>query len=569
MSQSIPNSSMTANMHDGYLSEDSKRTFTITAGILGAVFFFMQIFTPFLAMMLMAPVFMATSFNLTRYDLERAAVHDGNLYLFSEGLGPKMEIGSSKLIRLDLTQIPQAELTRKKSPIRQLFGFSEDEGVKPEEIAEIGGESPWLLAGGEKLLLISQSTMWELRGSELVEAGSYAALGNISRPFYFDKSPAVIEGKPDGLFLAVYEAGQWRRSPIFLEKGEDFRNVECRVQTLSIDGTNHLFLKIGDTVFHRIGLPLGHSRDAHEEWRSVGAADLNWQSFELDGKPGLLSSGGKGLKGFLFEDGRWSQTFHASFAIAHSFDLLPLPGDGSLRVAASGFPRSLRIYSIEDDKLLLNARFGGDFPFPRTFMPMMFIPHIANMLFPIVLAVILSGLMLKHRVTVHSHGGETAQYASLTRRALAQVVDGMILFAGMLPLALQWFNMFDMFEMFENETDMIMFPILMIASFAFTFLWTLFLLLAFSLTEGKWGATPGKWLVGIRVVGTDHRPCGFGRALLRNFLKVVDGFFNFMVGMLIVTFTKDWQRVGDMAARTIVIRKTPTAQPPMRADSVL
>lgn len=45
------------------------------------------------------------------------------------------------------------------------------------------------------------------------------------------------------------------------------------------------------------------------------------------------------------------------------------------------------------------------------------------------------------------------------------------------------------------------------------------------------------------------------RALLRNFLKVVDGFFNFLVGILIVTFTKDWQRVGDMAARTTVIRK--------------
>ena len=57
----------------------------------------------------------------------------------------------------------------------------------------------------------------------------------------------------------------------------------------------------------------------------------------------------------------------------------------------------------------------------------------------------------------------------------------------------------------------------------------------------------------IRVVGTDLRPCGFGRALIRNLLKLVDGFFNFLVGILLVAFTPEWQRLGDLAARTIVI----------------
>jgi uncharacterized RDD family membrane protein YckC len=76
---------------------------------------------------------------------------------------------------------------------------------------------------------------------------------------------------------------------------------------------------------------------------------------------------------------------------------------------------------------------------------------------------------------------------------------------------------------------------------------------AFAVSEGFWGVTPGKWLVSIRVVGTDLRPCGFGRALLRNVLKLVDGFFNFLVGVLLIAFTPEWQRLGDLAARTIVI----------------
>ena len=56
------------------------------------------------------------------------------------------------------------------------------------------------------------------------------------------------------------------------------------------------------------------------------------------------------------------------------------------------------------------------------------------------------------------------------------------------------------------------------------------------------------------MVGLDLKPCGFGRALIRNLLKLVDGFFNFMVGIILSALTEKWQRLGDMAARTIVIR---------------
>jgi uncharacterized RDD family membrane protein YckC len=60
--------------------------------------------------------------------------------------------------------------------------------------------------------------------------------------------------------------------------------------------------------------------------------------------------------------------------------------------------------------------------------------------------------------------------------------------------------------------------------------------------------------MGIRVLGTDLHPCGFGRALVRNLLKFIDGFFNFMVGILLSALSENWQRLGDMAARTVVVR---------------
>ena len=54
--------------------------------------------------------------------------------------------------------------------------------------------------------------------------------------------------------------------------------------------------------------------------------------------------------------------------------------------------------------------------------------------------------------------------------------------------------------------------------------------------------------------GTDLKPCGFCRALVRDLLRLVGGFLNFLVGLIMVALTEKWQRLGDIAAGTIVIR---------------
>jgi uncharacterized RDD family membrane protein YckC len=84
-------------------------------------------------------------------------------------------------------------------------------------------------------------------------------------------------------------------------------------------------------------------------------------------------------------------------------------------------------------------------------------------------------------------------------------------------------------------------------------LWGLFMLVALSVTEGVWGHTPGKLLLGIRVMSTDLKPCGIGRAVLRRVLLFVDSFFNFAVGLLLIALTSKQQRLGDLAASTVVL----------------
>lgn len=77
----------------------------------------------------------------------------------------------------------------------------------------------------------------------------------------------------------------------------------------------------------------------------------------------------------------------------------------------------------------------------------------------------------------------------------------------------------------------------------------------FILTEAATGATLGKRMVGIRVVGENGEPITFGAAVVRNLVRVVDQLFFYFVGFISAILSKRGQRLGDRAAHTIVVRR--------------
>ena len=92
------------------------------------------------------------------------------------------------------------------------------------------------------------------------------------------------------------------------------------------------------------------------------------------------------------------------------------------------------------------------------------------------------------------------------------------------------------------------------------------------------GRTPGKRWTGLRVVKKGGTPVGFLASALRNILRIVDSLPGFyLVGILSVMFTANNQRLGDLAAGTLVVRERrqstalpPSAAPgPAPADSAL
>jgi uncharacterized RDD family membrane protein YckC len=73
--------------------------------------------------------------------------------------------------------------------------------------------------------------------------------------------------------------------------------------------------------------------------------------------------------------------------------------------------------------------------------------------------------------------------------------------------------------------------------------------------EAATGATLGKRIVGIRVVGEDGEHVTLGAAVIRNLLRVVDALFFYLVGFFFALTSVQGQRLGDRAAHTIVVRR--------------
>jgi uncharacterized RDD family membrane protein YckC len=77
----------------------------------------------------------------------------------------------------------------------------------------------------------------------------------------------------------------------------------------------------------------------------------------------------------------------------------------------------------------------------------------------------------------------------------------------------------------------------------------------FVLLEGYRGQTLGKMVVGIKVVSeTTGAPPGMTAAMVRTALRLVDGLASYLVAFIAVLATAKRQRLGDMAAHTLVVR---------------
>ena len=131
------------------------------------------------------------------------------------------------------------------------------------------------------------------------------------------------------------------------------------------------------------------------------------------------------------------------------------------------------------------------------------------------------------------------EYAGFWRRALAATLDNAVWFVGVL-LFLGWLpiNPSDI----SNEAAYIGLIVVFSAWFNY-----------FAFCEWRWGQTIGKNATGLEVRSIDgSERLTYGQASIRNVLRLIDFF---VIGELMIASSKRKQRLGDRAAKTVVVIK--------------
>lgn len=140
--------------------------------------------------------------------------------------------------------------------------------------------------------------------------------------------------------------------------------------------------------------------------------------------------------------------------------------------------------------------------------------------------------------------------ASIGSRFLALAVDTLIQAAATIALAAVGFGAIVAFSLAFNSLN----PWILAAALLIYFL---IYQGYFAVFEAAWnGQTPGKRVVGLRVISVTGRPISVFEAILRNVVRIADQMPGvYAIGIVSVFVTERNQRLGDLAAGTVVVHE--------------
>ncbi len=157
------------------------------------------------------------------------------------------------------------------------------------------------------------------------------------------------------------------------------------------------------------------------------------------------------------------------------------------------------------------------------------------------------------------------ELAGLGTRTVSWMVDAVIKSACTIVAVIVFLIILGALDVKQPDSDALRFGVFFLAMLM-AFFWILYDILF----ETWWsGQTPGKRLMGARVVRDGGAPVDFTATCIRNLMAVGDFLpMGYLAGALLIALTSKRQRLGDMAAGTLVIRERQQA-PPARTQKVL
>jgi len=139
--------------------------------------------------------------------------------------------------------------------------------------------------------------------------------------------------------------------------------------------------------------------------------------------------------------------------------------------------------------------------------------------------------------------------AGIGSRFIALLVDYLIWFAGLLIVVLASSVVIPAIHAFDRVSETWAEAVVIFLIFLLNWGY-------FTLFEAFWnGRTPGKRVARIRVIQRSGRAIGLFESMARNLIRYVDQLpFFYAVGVISMFVTKQHQRLGDLAAGTLVVR---------------
>lgn len=551
---------------EGYRSEDGKTQYIILGAVIGVVYFLLQNILPQVIMWTMMPgMFMSGPAVLTSPQLPQAVAWQGQLWIpYIDKMGVKPS-ATLRAVTWEGAEVEGSELSLPEPPSGCVADGEQLWCVAPGSVTKIEGRS---VATSYPTMRLNSPTKPFLRGGKLCvldpdlqgqqrllewSDGEWSVAGWVLPP-----SPTALAAPAPTVAWGV--APRWHVVPAGAELWVVYADPQGQWRCRGLPVTLH-------DPRGAVDGPVSAMEFANEieaPWEKVLGQSLNQGAVIArdEGLVHVMTSGAGGLNQNISVnvspfDGEARLLPMLNVSTVAEVGLVRSP-DGVVHLLVETFPTSaLQIYDLGAGGFVSGAALAGTGPFATMTTGMFRVyPIMWGTIVTLVLTFVISmhSLMRCYRTRTYSFGHSTVRLASLGRRGVARLIDSLLFSTPttLLGIWLYWnFDVEEFFSRFSSNFAQSLKEVALIILISVAYGLMVFLFVA--TTEGLWGWSPGKYLCGIRVVRTTFEPIGILRGLVRQFLLLIDGFFNYLVGVMLIAFLVKQQRLGDLVADAIVV----------------
>jgi len=521
MNQSSSNLTISAK---GYLSEEAKNKFYIRMAIVGIIFFFSQAIIPFIFSL-------AAMFSFHSLISQPQETRKSNMIYWQNNIWYIEEVSDSQ--------------NSKQRYKYNLNTISIDANAKPFIAKELTNWYSTILSDGNILWLIDQNEVAYYKNNTINIIPVEEFLGPISKAFFYNGYPAIIEERLGHLALRILKNNNWETT-LFIPYPKSLSNASIECIEIASNGKSTYLLYSDDTYIYYNKLQAKTESNNEEFWQPLMGKKDCWVPAIINDELIIFYHDNKIIYGIKpltnnkepFISFKSDYPCYTVVATDKKNDFIFISDQNN------------QVIHLKNGKIISKISYASK---PKQLIPfaflLLFITFYPIMLItPVLMVCLTTKFMKNYRITHYIVNTEQVRYASPLNRMLANVVDKiltLLIILAILGLSVT-LKIIEMPDSFISLYTIFLISIIMGVAAS---------LLTFSYFEGKYGKTPGKLLLRIKVTDFSLKPCGFGRALLRNLLRFVDEIFFGMIGLFLIALTDHWQRVGDLAANTIVIKE--------------